>query len=461
MIIFELFKPFYMATIKFYPYNKSGASKIYVRILIGRLKDIRQSTGLDIADVKNWSIDTNLPKQTSAIDKKLRNRLNELHEVLSDLIDHYTLDADKSLKSLNGRIIKEAINQFNNLESTDDKDILHVFADYYAKSLSKRTFTRKGHKYNYKPLTIYKYQNFANILKEFSELKGTQFLIADVDNNFADDFLNYLVEVKGHSVNTQGKFIRRLKTVVKNAQSQGLKVNPDYTLIKSFEDERIVTYLTFDELDQLQKHDLDNNERLIIARDWFIISCFTAQRISDVQNFNTSQIKIYDGVEYLCFKQYKTPKSVEVPIHYKVKAILKKYKGFPPRFTDNQDSQRSMLSQLIKKACQKAKINESVDGKYLGKRDFYPKYKLISNHTGRRSFACNFYGLDGWTLPTIMAITGHESEKSFLYYIDKEDNTLSRRAGAMFEEMEKKELNKLKEVKESQEVTMRIVKKSV
>jgi integrase len=461
MIIFELFKPYYMATIKFYPYNNSGASKIYVRILIGRLKDIRQSTGLDIADVKNWSIDTNLPKQTSAIDKKLRNRLNALHELLSDLIDNYTLDADKSLKSLSGKDIKEIINQFNNLESTDEKDILHVFADYYAKSLNKRTFKRKGQSYNYKPLTIYKYQNFANILKEFSELRNIKFLVSDVDKDFAIDFLKYLNDTRESSINTQGKLIRSLKTIVKHAQSQGIKVNSEYSTIASFEDQNIVTYLNFDELEQLENHDLNDNKRLIIARDWFIVSAFTAQRISDVQRFSTDQIKTIKGIDYLCFKQFKTNTAVEIPLHYKVKAIIKKYKGFPPRFSDNLESNRAMLSQLIKRACQVAKINEVVDGRLNGKRDLYPKYKLISNHSGRRSFACNFYGLDNWTLPMIMAVTGHQSERSFLYYIDKSDNTLSQRAGAMFEEMEKKELNQLKESKDSQEVTMRIVKKSV
>jgi hypothetical protein len=35
-----------------------------------------------------------------------------------------------------------------------------------------------------------------------------------------------------------------------------------------------------------------------------------------------------------------------------------------------------------------------------------------------------------------MAITGHQSERSFLYYIDREDNTLARRAGALFNQIE-------------------------
>lgn len=429
-----MFKLNIMATIKFYPYSNKGKSKIYLRVLISKT-DIRLSTGLDISNVDYWSKETQRPKKTQADLKALKKRLDSLEEEITDLIDLYTISEDKSINQINSKLIKSLVKEFNNDTPIEDKNILHVFADGYAKSLENRTFKRNGVDRKYKALTIYKYQNFANILKEFSELKRKQFLISDVNNEFAKQFLSYLDEVRESSINTQGKFLRRLKTIVKDAQKQGLKVDLDYQNIKSFEDENIVTYLTFDELDQYQNTDLDN-KRLEIARDWFIISCFTGQRISDVQLFNKSMIEKYDGQDYLCFKQYKTPKSVEIPIHFKVKEIMKKYNGFPPLFTNNLQSNRSMLAKLIKEGCQLSQINEKVQGRFNGKKAVYPKYKLISNHTGRRSFACNFYGLEGWTQPTIMAITGHESEKSFLYYIDKEDNTLARRAGALFSQIE-------------------------
>jgi integrase len=423
-----------MATIKFYPYGKQGKSKIYLRVLIGKT-DIRLSTGLDISDVKSWSTDTQRPKKTQADLKVLKKRLDRLEEEITNMIDAYTLSAEKGVNQINSKLIKSLIADFNNLAPIKDKNVLHNFADHYAKSLEGRTFKRKGIDNKYNPLTIYKYQNFANILKDFSALKKKPFLISEVNNEYANLFLTYLKDTRRSSINTQGKLIRKLKTIVKNAQQQGYKVDADYQNIKSFEDENIVTYLNFEELDKLQNADLDN-KRLEIARDVFIISCFSGQRISDVQRFHSGQIETYDGVDYLCFKQYKTNRAVEIPIHYKVKAIIKKYKGFPPRFSDNLESNRAILSSLIKKACMLAKINEKVQGRYNGKKAIYPKYKLISNHTGRKSFASNFYGLQGWTLPTIMAVTGHQSERSFLYYIDREDNTLARRAGALFNKIE-------------------------
>lgn len=44
------------------------------------------------------------------------------------------------------------------------------------------------------------------------------------------------------------------------------------------------------------------------------------------------------------------------------------------------------------------------------------KYKLLTTHTARRSFATNLY-LDGVPSYTIMRITGHRTEKAFLRYI--------------------------------------------
>lgn len=49
----------------------------------------------------------------------------------------------------------------------------------------------------------------------------------------------------------------------------------------------------------------------------------------------------------------------------------------------------------------------------------YEKFKLISSHIGRRSFATNFYGEEEYPTPLLMSVTGHGTEKMFLEYIGK------------------------------------------
>ena len=62
--------------------------------------------------------------------------------------------------------------------------------------------------------------------------------------------------------------------------------------------------------------------------------------------------------------------------------------------------------------------SEILGGKIIQKE--YPKYKLITNHTGRRSFCTNAYLSE---MPTIdiMAISGHSTEKVFYNYIKVSD----------------------------------------
>ena len=46
-----------------------------------------------------------------------------------------------------------------------------------------------------------------------------------------------------------------------------------------------------------------------------------------------------------------------------------------------------------------------------------PKCKLVTSHCARISFAPNAYYLAGLPILTIMAITGHQTEKIFLKYV--------------------------------------------
>ncbi len=57
------------------------------------------------------------------------------------------------------------------------------------------------------------------------------------------------------------------------------------------------------------------------------------------------------------------------------------------------------------------------------KREVFEKNELITVHTARRSFATNAY-LQNVPTISIMKITGHKTEKSFLKYIkiSQEDN---------------------------------------
>ena len=138
----------------------------------------------------------------------------------------------------------------------------------------------------------------------------------------------------------------------------------------------------------------------------------TGLRVSDF--LQLKNIDISKG--FIEIETTKTKETVIIPLHNQVKEIIKKNNGNLPRTISDQ-----RFNVYIKEICEKAGITEIVKGAIVNKETNrkevgrYKKYKLVSSHTCRRSFASNLYG----KLPnmTIMSITGHKTETSFLKYI--------------------------------------------
>ena len=76
-----------MATLKFYPYKKTGKSPIYIRLKIGRQTDIRQSTGLTIINAEDWKDDKQRPKATTQSNKNLKTQIQNLDTSITESID--------------------------------------------------------------------------------------------------------------------------------------------------------------------------------------------------------------------------------------------------------------------------------------------------------------------------------------------------------------------------------------
>ena len=114
-----------------------------------------------------------------------------------------------------------------------------------------------------------------------------------------------------------------------------------------------------------------------------------------------------------------------------VREILNKYQGSAPRLLSNQ-----RFNEYIKEVARIAGIDqieakrETIGGKEIATKR--PKYELITSHAGRRSFATNMY-LAGLPSITIMAITGHKTEKSFMKYLKITQAQHAELVGRFFE----------------------------
>lgn len=151
------------------------------------------------------------------------------------------------------------------------------------------------------------------------------------------------------------------------------------------------------------------------ARDIFVVGCLTGQRISDYSRINNSMIVRLDGKEFIMLIQQKTRKKIYIPLDIRVKKILEKYGGKLPKMRASSINKYIKLLAEILGWTYEAKIDPS----RLGGKRTTRFCDLISTHTARRSFATNAYAAKV-PISSIMAITGHSSEKTLRRYLKQQ-----------------------------------------
>ena len=166
------------------------------------------------------------------------------------------------------------------------------------------------------------------------------------------------------------------------------------------------------DLNAIRDLDLSAELRLERTRDVFLVGAWTGLRFGDWAELSAAHI---DG-ERIRIRTTKTGQAVVIPMHPVVNAIVRRYHGQFPRPFSNQK-----LNAYIKEVVRRVPhfsatcVTTSTKG---GQKvsTVTPKWKLVSSHTARRSFASNLYRA-GISARTIMTITGHRSERAFLRYI--------------------------------------------
>ena len=131
----------------------------------------------------------------------------------------------------------------------------------------------------------------------------------------------------------------------------------------------------------------------------------------------------------------KTGELVVIPLHWMIRDILDKYEGALPKPVSNQK-----MNEYLKEIGELAKINTisntSITKGGLRVDKASKKFELITVHTARRSFATNMFLAEVQTI-SIMKITGHKTEKSFMKYIriSQEDNAIKLADHPFFKEI--------------------------
>jgi len=310
---------------------------------------------------------------------------------------------------------KQIMKELGRSSETRARVTLSSFIDKYIDDIETgRRLTPSGNRFRHG--TIKNYKGFQVQLKSFQTEKHIAVDFDDVNISLRDKLVSYF-QAKNYSPNTIGRHIKQLKAIMHVAHEEGLHNNMDY-LKRNFTIPQVITseiYLSEAELDAIARLDLHDKPHLDLARDVFLVGCYTAQRYSDYSRISKEHIhQTPEGKAVIRLTQVKTGTSVVIPIRPTLDKILAKYQYTLPKTYEQK------VNLYIKDVVEMAKIDKSeqdevyIKGKCQSKSR--PKYEMVKTHTARRSGATNMY-LAKVPVISIMRITGHKTEREFLKYI--------------------------------------------
>ena len=317
--------------------------------------------------------------------------------------------------------IKKLYAKILNLDTVLDRNTFKkmVIDDIKGLSHSQKSFQDflnyfiKNSKNSKSEATIRQYQSSIKTFLEFEKHLGIELQFTSFDMELYDSLITYYRNERNYSNNTIGNRIKHLKSILNYAHNRGYVNHRNFDSYFKPSSPTDDVYLTFEEYYKINELKLDN-EREDIIRDLFLVGCETGLRFEDYTNLKKDNFQ--NG--FLTVVTRKTKQRVTIPVSPIIKSILAKYNSDLPIFKSN-----AVFNRKIKEICKKAGIDEET----TLKKDINgiitdvskPKYKWVSSHTARRSFATNYYMDPDAHTYDIMSITGHKTEKQFLNYIQK------------------------------------------
>lgn len=239
-------------------------------------------------------------------------------------------------------------------------------------------------------------KGFSSIRYNLAQVEQTfrcTLLPHQISEIFWHNFIPYLLN-RGLALSSIQTICSQLKCTLAWGARFGAKVSPTFDLVRvpSYNHEQIS--LTPDDVSHIYHFDLRNIKRrpqrkrvLQQIKDMFVLSCNLGQRHSDM-------VRIDRKTTY---------------------AILEKYNYEAPYKGDISHYNKGLKELLdIMGFHEEIKQDTKVSGHI--RTDLVPKYKLVSSHTARRTFATTNV-MKGTRISEIRRATGHRTEAAFDRYV--------------------------------------------
>jgi integrase len=312
--------------------------------------------------------------------------------------------------------LREALNLATGRTEQRRVDLLAFVAAFVESEEGKFNTDRKR---PFHRATVSRYRVTLELLREYvaARTKGSasrSVPFPSIDPEFVAGFTVFLTTAKGYAANTVVKYGRSLRLFLRRAKEAGHEVSDNVfsRRLALKEDPSDQVYLNPEELAALYRLDLTGRPGLERARDLFIVGAWTGLRFGDLSRLQPEHV---EG-DRIRIPTAKTGREVWIPLHPFVRAIMAKYGGRVPVAVSNQKQNEHLkaLAALVPELRTRVMVARTVGG--VRREAAREKWELVTTHTARRSFASNLYR-NGVPARTIMGVTGHTTEQSFMRYI--------------------------------------------
>lgn len=335
-------------------------------------------------------INKQLPKDTAKLAQKtLQERLNAKREKLTKFL--FELEHVYKIKATAEYIQTrwDKSGEDSNYKKVAALPLLFEYVEHYQKKFAGKK--SKGYLRNFKQTRDY-FFNF--------NPKAT---FEDVTESFLIKYLDSLV-ARGLDNVTINKDLKRVKTLLKEAKRDGFKFDEQALQVRFKSYTKRKFYLTWEEVEQIERFEpLEEDEKF---KDFFLFECYTGLRHSDVFNLSEQSFLTVGKKLFLDFNSIKTRANQNIPLNPKAIAIARKYGFRLPRLYQHD------VNAKIKNIGRAAGIKGTfIVTKFIGIQridETFERWEMISNHTGRRTFAKHWI-VRGGDVGLLSRYLGHSS----------------------------------------------------
>lgn len=236
----------------------------------------------------------------------------------------------------------------------------------------------------YAPDTVKMYKSQSKKLKGFR----ANLTFSEITPLFWKQYDSHLIGI-GNNSNTRWKSFRTIKTYINKAIELGMLKSDPLKGVRVRKPEGNREFLTQEDLARLVKlHSGIMKKDYKTVLTYFLFSCYTGLRFTDVKNLKNSNIFLEEKNSYIRFVQHKTDQPEILPLADKAKKLLPKG-GLP-----NQKVFRVYVNQVTNRHLKEIMILAGVN-------------KDISFHCARHTFATILLELSG-DIATVSKLLGHK-----------------------------------------------------